>query len=137
MLLNNEVDVFVSYKNTGKVHPDTGKFLVQPEYTVKERTWRTFWNADVNLLSLVKNSVRGSLPGREQRVREGLYTDGEKVYVSGYDYSTGRNGMKTVGELGSWLESGKISGKDGKRLMARVKKGVPDVVREPFGGEEE
>ncbi len=128
MLLSRAADVYVTYTNTGKVDPSSGKFLVEPKYEASARSWRNCWNVSPSML-------RSSGP-RERRLRQGTYTDGSVVYTPVYDFKTGRNGMLPIAPLVEYIKQGFVSDKDKGRLMKRVKRGVPDVVREPTSGED-
>ena len=64
LLLSKKVDVVVQYVNSGKVDPSTGKFLVRPEYEVKERT---IWNGyGTDFRALLKGGSGGGREGREK-----------------------------------------------------------------------
>ncbi|GMH72460.1 hypothetical protein TrRE_jg7219 [Triparma retinervis] len=133
MLLSREVDVYVEYENSGKVDGSNGRFLVEPKYSVKSRSLTNMWN--FNPLTSLKN-LSGNMSGRERRIKSGVYTDGSTVYVSRYDYRSGKNGMLPVGDLIDLVKRGKIGRKEKERLIKRVKEGTPDVVREEVQGEE-
>lgn len=133
MLLSKEADVYVQYENSGKVDGSNGRFLVEPKYSIKSRSITNLWN--FNPLTSIKN-MSGSMSGRERRIKKGVYTDGSTVYVSRYDYRTGKNGMLPVGDLIELVKKGKIGKKEKDRLIRRVKEGTPDVVREEVQGDE-
>lgn len=101
--------------------------LIAGRYAVRERTWRTLWNfSPVRMLA----SPSGSF-WRERRIEPGLYTDGDAVYESVYRYRDGRNGMKPVAKLSSFLSSNTLGYEEKMRVAERLKGGDgPDVVVE-------
>ncbi|GMI09809.1 hypothetical protein TrVE_jg7400 [Triparma verrucosa] len=132
MLLQKKLDVDVQYKNTGRVDGETGKFLVEPIY---EPRGRNLWTVIKGCSDLGRVLRRPPASNRERRLRDGLYTDGSRVYSAGYDYSSGKNFMRNRGSLLEWCRTGKINSKEKNRLIEKVKTGTPDVVREPTNGQ--
>ena len=80
--------------------------------------------------------MSGNMSGRERRIKKGIYTDGSTVYVSRYNYRSGKNGMLPVGDLIELVKQGKIGKKEREKLIKRVKEGTPDVVREEVQGDD-
>lgn len=103
------------------------KPLVKAQYVVKERSLKTLWNFSPRRMF---TSPSGSF-WRERRVNPGLYTDGTNVFESVYRYRDGKNGMKPVGKLSSFLESPGLGYEEKMRVVDRLKGGdEPDLVVE-------
>lgn len=132
MLVNKKLDIHVSYKNTGKVDGNTGKFLVEPIYSPSASNMKSKLISMFNVKGLIKRPPGNN---RERRLRSGLYTDGNKVYSVGYDYSGGKNYMRERGGLMEWCKSGRVGREEREKLIEKVKGGRPDVVREPTNGD--
>eukprot|EP01082_Thalassiosira_pseudonana_P000112 g327.t1 g327 contig1:790543-791601(-) len=101
--------------------------LVKGQYSIKERSWRTLWNfSPTRFFSTSSGSF-----WRERRIPSGLYTDGTNVYESVYRYRDGKNGLKPVAKLSSFLSSPSLGVEDKMRVVERLKGGdEPDVVVE-------
>jgi hypothetical protein len=143
LFVRGRVDVFGRYVNEGTASSsgatssaaadDAGddaaaaRPRVTARYAVRERSWRTLWNFSPRR-ALASSS--GSF-WRERRVTPGLYTDGSTVYESVYRYRDGKNGMKPVAKLGSFLSSTGIGQEEKMRIVERLKGGdEPDLVVE-------
>ena len=126
MLLDKSVDVYVTYRNSGKVNPENGKFLIEPKYELKDRRWANGWNTSAKSL---KNFLQPK--NREPRVPKGVYTDGSMCYRPKYLYTTGVNVFVPIGGLRDMIRQGQVTKEELKKLTKRVKNGTPDVVREP------
>jgi hypothetical protein len=50
MLLSSQLDVYVSYRNTGRREEKSKKVLIEPVYSVKERSWKTLWNVPLAVM---------------------------------------------------------------------------------------
>jgi len=100
--------------------------VLESQYTIKERSWRTLWN--FSPLRLFSDS--SGMYWRERRLMPGLYTDGYTVYESAYDYSLGVNGMKPISLLDAYLSKKDIDTECKSELMKRLDEDKPDVVME-------
>ncbi|KAL3797608.1 hypothetical protein ACHAW5_003327 [Stephanodiscus triporus] len=133
LFVGGKVDVYAKYANEGldaadaSSVEDTARPSVKARYAIRERSWRTLWNFSPRRMFVVPS---GSF-WRERRVTPGLYTDGTTVYESVYRYRDGRNGMKPVAKLGSFLSSPGIGQEEKIRIVERLKGGdEPDLVVE-------
>jgi len=135
MFVNNKVDVYAEYVNTGKAVvealPDgtqkaTRQPIIEGRYTVKKRSWKNLWN--FNPIHVFTDS--SGMYWRERRLTPGLYTDGKVVYESAYRYTDGRAGMKPVSSLDAFLKSSTIKTDTKENLLMRLKEDSPDVVVE-------
>lgn len=103
------------------------KPLINGQYTVKERSWKTLWNFSPKRMFTTSS---GSF-WRERRISPGLYTDGSTVYESVYRYRDGKNGMKPVAKLSNFLASPGLGYEEKMKVVERLKGGdEPDVVVE-------
>ena len=103
------------------------KPLIQGEYTVKERSWKTLWNFSPRRMFTTPS---GSF-WRERRISPGIYTDGTDVYESVYRFRDGKNGLKRTAKLENYLDSPSLSPERKKMIIDRLKGGgTPDVVIE-------
>lgn len=103
------------------------KPLIKAHYAVKERSWKTMWNFSPKRMF---TSPSGSF-WRERRINPGLYTDGTSVYESVYRFRDGKNGMKPVAKLSSFLSSPGLGYEEKMKVVERLKGGdEPDVVVE-------
>ena len=87
---------------------------------------RNLWN--FNPMHVFSDS--SGMYWRERRLTPGLYTDGKFVYEAAYRYTDGKNGMKPVSNLESFLKSGTIKSEVKQDLLNRLKEDSPDVVVE-------
>jgi hypothetical protein len=140
LFVGGKVDVYGRYANEGPPSSSGEAFAaadnedaasarpsVTARYAIRERSWRTLWNfSPRRMLSAPSGSF-----WRERRVTPGLYTDGSTVYESVYRYRDGRNGMKPVAKLGTFLSSTGIGQEEKMRIVERLKGGdEPDLVVE-------
>ncbi|KAL3815602.1 hypothetical protein ACHAXA_007134 [Cyclostephanos tholiformis] len=106
---------------------DAARPRVKAHYAIRERSWRTMWNFSPRRMLTTPS---GSF-WRERRVTPGLYTDGSTVYESVYRFRDGKNGMKPVAKLGSFLSSPAIGQEEKMRILERLKgRDEPDLVVE-------
>mmetsp|Transcript_46317 Transcript_46317/g.68332 ORF Transcript_46317/g.68332 Transcript_46317/m.68332 type:complete len:364 (+) Transcript_46317:174-1265(+) len=129
LFLKQKIDVYGEYRNTGAVDEETGKPLIEPVYTARERSWKTLWNVNLKNVFLDRSGHKF----RERRLLGGLYTDGAKVFENSYDYDNGRNGMKTISNnLKAFLarDDCPVDGVAKEKLEKKLKTGGPDVVVE-------
>lgn len=100
---------------------------IRARYAVRERSWKNLWNFSPRRMFAAPS---GSF-WRERRIGPGLYTDGTTVYESVYRYRDGKNGMKPVATLSSFLASPGVGYEEKMRVVERLKGGEgPDVVVE-------
>lgn len=99
--------------------------VIDAEYSIKERSWRTLWNFSPKALF----TDRSGMYWRQRRLNPGVYTDGKKVYETSYHYGEGRNGMKPVSsDLEKYLEKHNFPK---EALMEKLEgAGSPDLVLE-------
>ena len=141
LFVGGKVDVYGRYVNEGPPASSSGEAFaaadaegaaparpsVTARYAIRERSWRTMWNFSPRRMLTAPS---GSF-WRERRVTPGLYTDGSTVYESVYRYRDGRNGMKPVAKLGTFLSSTGIGQEEKMRIVERLKGGdEPDLVVE-------
>lgn len=103
------------------------KPLIQGEYTVKERSWKTLWNfSPIRMFTTPSGSF-----WRERRISPGIYTDGADVYESVYRFRDGKNGLKRTAKLEKYLDSPSLSPEKKNMIIERLKGGgTPDIVIE-------
>jgi len=133
MFTSGKVDVYGEYVNKGRKAEEEGQegsgsgaLVLEGKYTVKERSWKTLWN--FNPLHVFTDS--SGMYWRERRLTPGLYTDGRAVYESTYRYSDGKNGMRPVASLESYVRSGNMGKEEREELERRLREEGPDVVAE-------
>lgn len=150
MFVRGKVDIYGEYQNKGldaatiasasaktkkssENEEEVSKVpLIQAEYTVKERSWKTLWNFSPKAFF----TDRSGNYWRQRRLTPGVYTDGAKVYQTCYHYTEGRNGMRTISDnLEEYLDRNKeafpsVSSKES--LLEKVHGGEdrPDLVLE-------
>jgi hypothetical protein len=123
-----KLDFYGRYKNTGKRNEQTGAIEVDAIYSARPRSPLTFWNAN----PIKYFTDRSGHKERERRIPNGIYTDGEKVYESSYDYHFGRNGMKVISNnFSKFMKSTKLfSAEEKPKVEEKLTKKSPDVVIE-------
>jgi len=133
LFTRGKVDIYGEYKNTGTKSvvteegaAESSKPLIMSKYSVKKRMWWNLWN--FNAKHLFTDSAGAFW--RERRVSPGFYTDGLTVYEATYRYSDGKNTMKPVARLVTFLDSNTVKEKDKNKLLKRLKEDSPDVVME-------
>lgn len=67
---------------------------------------------------------------RERRLRPGLYTDGGSVYEGSYRYGDGRNGMRQISSLDTFMKSSAVDQETKGKILKRIRKDDPDIVLE-------
>ena len=67
---------------------------------------------------------------RERRLASGVYTDGDQVYETSYRYSDGRNGIRKVDSLGSFLNNTQIDESTKQNVHKALAKKFPDLMIE-------
>jgi len=120
-----KVDIVATYKNTGKSE-ELKKPIINSQYDVKERSWRTLWNFSPKHFFTDPSGMYW----RECRLRPGIYTDGKIVYESTYRYKDGRNGMYKLERLERFLKNKNIDVVEKRKITKRLKNEAPDVVLE-------
>ena len=111
----------------GEMEQPGMKPLIQGEYTVKERSWKTLWNFSPRRIFTTPS---GSF-WRERRISPGIYTDGTDVYESVYRFRDGKNGLKRTAKLENYLDSSSLSQERKNMIVERLKGGdTPDIVIE-------
>jgi len=143
LFTKGKVDVYGKYSNVGldqaafaaaeasgedvDEEGEKMKPLIKAQYTVKERSWKTLWNFSPKRFFTDSSGAFW----RERRINPGLYTDGATVYESVYRYRDGKNGMKPISKLSSFLASPGLGYEQKMRAVERLKDGdEPDVVVE-------
>jgi len=138
LFVNGKIDIFAEYENRGRMKETIkdGKkveqisaAVIEPKYSIRERSWRTLWNINpVNYFS-----QRSGMFWRERRLhRQGLYTDGKNLYESTYRYTEGKNGMKPIANIDfdSFLKKWDIDPADKDTILNKVNNESPDIVLE-------
>lgn len=64
---------------------------------------------------------------RDRRVRPGVFTDGATVYETAYRYKDGKNGIRALGPLDSFLEE---NPEEKNKILKKIEVGNPDLVFE-------
>jgi len=118
-----KVDVMAKYHNTGFAEEETKERLVEGQYHVKERSWRTLWNFSPKHFFTDSSGMYW----RERRVRPGVFTDGATVYETAYRYKDGKNGIRALGSLDHFLAS---NPEEKDKVLKKVETGTPDLVLE-------
>jgi len=118
LLLDKKLDIYVKYLNSGKVDPSTGKPLISKVYAVRERRLTNMWG--FNALNHVFRSNGGGSGLREHRLRPGVYTDGDGIFVRRYDKVKGKNEMVRFGNLYESIKSGTVT----EGMLERLKKKI-------------